>query len=371
MKKNSKINAGDRAASSTDAASLRWRKQMRKYINVAVMLFVLGMCAAPAWAQLEGIIRGTVKGQDGKPLAGASIQMYDSQTGRRASGVTNAKGEYTINAVNAGTYKMTLLMKGSPIDEKNNVGLGAGQEQVVDWDESGHAPVMSDEQRAKIAAAQKENDKIKGLNDTLKQAKELEGQGNYDQAITILQQATTVDPNQDLVWAYLGDAQRGAKKYPEAAESYQKALAIKPTNGPYMAQLADAYAKSGQSDKAIQEYAAAAQADPTNAAVYYFNEGAVLTNTNKFDDAIAAFDKAIQLDPKRADAYYWKGTDLIGKATTGKDGKMVAPEGTADAFNKYLELQPTGKYADAAKQMLAMIGAPIQTTYGKTKPAKK
>jgi tetratricopeptide (TPR) repeat protein len=343
---------------------------MRKYINVAVMLFVLGMCAAPSWAQLEGIIRGTVKGQDGKPLAGATIQGYDSQTGRRFSGTTNSKGEYSMNAVYAGTYKMTLSMKGTPIDEKNNVGLGAGQEQVVDWDEAGRAPAVSEEQRQKIEAAQKENEKIKGLNDTLKQAKELEGAGNFDQAITILQQATTVDPNQDLVWAYLGDAQRGAKKYADAAESYQKALALKPTSGPYMAQLADAYAKSGQTDKAVQQYAAAAAADPTNAGTYYYNEGAVLTNTGKVDEAIAAFDKAIQIDPKRADAYYWKGIDLMGKSTT-KDNKMVAPEGTAEAFNKYLELQPDGKYADAAKQMLASIGASVQTTYGKSKPAKK
>lgn len=113
---------------------------MRKYINVAVLLFVLGMCAAPSWAQLEGIIRGTVKGADGKPLAGATIQMYDSQTGRRFSGTTNSKGEYSMNAVYAGTYKMTLLVKGNPVDERNNVGLGAGQEQVVDWDEGGRAP---------------------------------------------------------------------------------------------------------------------------------------------------------------------------------------------------------------------------------------
>ena len=94
--------------------------------------------------------------------------------------------------------------------------LGAGQEQIVDWDESGRAPAVSEEQRQKIEAAQKENEKIKGLNETLKQAKDLEGAGNYDQAITILQQATTVDPTQDLVWAYLGDAQRGAKKYADA-----------------------------------------------------------------------------------------------------------------------------------------------------------
>ncbi len=173
----------------------------------------------------------------------------------------------------------------------------------------------------------KENEKIKGLNDTLKQAKDLEGAGNYDQAITILQQATHESiRNQDLVWAYLGDAQRGAKKYSDAAESYQKALAIKPTSGPYMSQLADAYAKSGQTDKAVQEYAAAAQADPTNAAAYYYNEGAVLTNTGKVDEAIAAFDKAIQIDPNRADAYYWKGVDLIGKATMGKTTRWSRPK---------------------------------------------
>ena len=70
----------------------------------------------------------------------------------------------------------------------------------------------------------------------------------------------------------------------------------------------------------------------------------MFTNTGKIDEAVAAFDKAIQLDPKRADAYYWKGVDLIGKATT-KDNKMIAPAGTAEAFNKYLELQPNGKYA--------------------------
>ena len=87
----------------------------------------------------------------------------------------------------------------------------------------------------------------------------------------------------------------------------------------------------------MQEYAAAAQADPTNAGTYYYNEGAVFTNTGKVDEAVAAFDKAIELDPKRADAYYWKGVDLIGKATM-KDNKMVAPAGTAEAFNKYLEL---------------------------------
>ena len=48
---------------------------------------------------------------------------------------------------------------------------------------------------------------------------------------------------------------------------------------------------------------------------------------------------------------------------------MVAPDGTSEAFNKYLELDPTGKYADASKQMLASIGSSVQTTFGKQKAA--
>jgi len=89
------------------------------------------------------------------------------------------------------------------------------------------------------------------------------------------------------------------------------------------------------------------------------------------DDALAAFDKVIAADPNKAEAYYWKGVNLIGKATLQGD-KMIAPPGTAEAFQKYLELAPTGQYADAAKQMLASIGAPVETGFGnKKKPAKK
>jgi hypothetical protein len=88
------------------------------------------------------------------------------------------------------------------------------------------------------------------------------------------------------------------------------------------------------------------------------------------DDAIAAFDKVIATDPNKADAYYWKGVNMIGKATLQGE-KMVAPPGTAEAFQKYLELQPTGANADAAKQMLASIGASVETTYGTKKKATK
>src|SRR6202035_1046829 len=138
----------------------------------------------------------------------------------------------------------------------------------------------------------------------------------------------------------------------------------------YYNNLAEAYAKANKVDDAVKTYQLAAAADPPNAGQYYFNEGAVLTNAGKVDDALAAFNKVIAADPNRADAYYWKGVNMIGKATLQAD-KMVAPPGTAESFQKYLELQPTGTYADAAKQMLASIGSSVETNYGKKKAAKK
>jgi len=353
---------------------------MKKSSYILALLFAISLCAAPLWGQFEGGIRGTVKDADGKPIAGATIRLYDSQTGRKYELKTNNNGEYRSTAVYYGTYKVTLVQNGNVIDERNNVPINPGEERPVDFN---LAPTsgLTPEQQQKVEAQKKQNEKIKGLNASLTQAKEFEGAGNYDQAITVLTQATQVDPSQDLVWGYLGDAQRGAaahasdaqaksKLYADSIESYQKALALKPTGAAYHAGLADAYARSGQTDKAVQEYAAAAQNDPTNAGAYYYNEGVVFTNTNKTDEAIAAFDKAIQADPNRADAYYLKGQAMISKGTT-KGDKMVVPDGTAEAFQKYLELQPNGKYADVAKQMLAAIGAPVQTTFGKSKSSSK
>jgi hypothetical protein len=60
---------------------------------------------------------------------------------------------------------------------------------------------------------------------------------------------------------------------------------------------------------------------------------------------------------------------MMGKATTGKDGKFVAAPGTTDCFQKYLELKPDGPLAQNAKDMLASLGTSVETTFGKQKTA--
>ncbi|MFI5114045.1 MAG: tetratricopeptide repeat protein, partial [Terriglobales bacterium] len=175
------------------------------------------------------------------------------------------------------------------------------------------------------------------------------------------------------------------KRYEAASTDYQKAIELKQgaadaqkdpsanvALAAYYNNLAEVYAKSNKTDDAVKTYQQAATLDPKNAGQYLFNTGAVLTNAGRGEDAIAAFDKVIAADPTKAAAYYWKGVNLIAKETVGKDGKVIAPEGTAEAFQKYLQLDPNGPYAEGAKGMLASIGAIAETGFvTKKKPPKK
>jgi tetratricopeptide (TPR) repeat protein len=205
-----------------------------------------------------------------------------------------------------------------------------------------------------------------------------------------------VPATRDLVWFKLADAYRLSaakqtdtaekqKRFGEAADSYQKAIELKQDAiktgkdkdpnatrmlSAYYNNMADAYNRAGKIDDAVKTYELAAQADPSSVAQSYFNIGAVLTNAGKVDEAVVAFDKCIAADPTRAEAYYQKGVNLLGKATLQGD-KMVAAPGTAEAFQKYLELQPTGGHSEEAKAMLASIGAPVETGFNKKKATNK
>ena len=384
---------------------------MKKYF--AIILFVVlavGLCVPPVMAQASGTVKGTCKDAQGGPIANAIIVYANLDNGQKYTLKTNKKGEYFSLGVSAGKYNVSLYANAE--DQKANKQLDSVKgfqvqldENTLDFDmkketENANKGVGLSAEEAKqrqeqVAKAQKEQNTVKSLNDKLNAAKTAADAGDYDTAIAALTEANQIDGTRDLIWFKLGDYYRMSatkqtdtaekqKRLESAVDSYQKAVQLKQTApagkdaaadaktlAAYYNNLAEAYAKANKTDDAVKTYALAAQTDPTSSGQYYFNTGAVLTNAGKVDDAITAFDKVIAADPTRADAYYWKGVNMIGKATL-KGDKMVAPDGTAECFQKYLELQPTGTYADPAKQMLATIGASVETNFGtKKKPTTK
>jgi tetratricopeptide (TPR) repeat protein len=378
---------------------------MKKLIIPMLLLFVLGRSVAPAFAQAMGSVKGVCKDMEGKPIAQAQVEWAGVETGRKYTLKTNDKGEYFSLGVSPGKYNVKLSKDGNELFHFNNVPVSV-DETVLDFDlkkersAAVQGPGLTAEQAKQVqeqqAKASKETNTVKSLNEKLNAAKAASDAGDYETAIATLTEANQIDSSRDLLWFKLGDAYRMSapkqtdpaekqKRFEAAATNYQKAIELRsaseqaqkdPNNNATLAayynNLAETDSKSNKVDDAVTNYAKAAQLDPAKAAQYLFNTGAVLTNAGKVDDAIAAFDKVIAADPNKAEAYYWKGINMLGKATL-KGDKMVAPEGTAEAFQKYLELQPNGTLAQPAKDMLASIGASIETHFGTTKkkPVKK
>ena len=350
----------------------------KQIVLIAMAVLLVAALTVSAAAQMTTQIKGSTKDENGKPYVGIQVILQSTDSGRKYTLKTDKHGEFFSLGIQPGNYNILFQKDGQTFWNLNNYPIKLSGENIINLDMAKEraaaekASGVTEEQRKQQEAAVKENQKIKGLNDKLAAARAAEQANNWDQAVQIMQEAVAQDQTKGILYATLGDAFTGDKKYPEAVEAYQKAVALEPNRGDYHNNLGQAYLKANQVDQAIAEYTKAAEIDPTNAATYYFNLGAVLTNKNKPDEANQAFDKCIAADPNKADAYYWKGVNLVAKATLDKDGKMVAPEGTSEALNKYLELQPDGQYAQGAKDLIASIGGKVETTFGKTKkPAKK
>jgi tetratricopeptide (TPR) repeat protein len=384
---------------------------MKKHLAVfALVLLMLGLCAPPLFAQAaSGSVKGVCKDADGNPIVDAIVVYANQDNGQKYTLKTNKKGEYFSLGVGAGTYTVTLYKNADDVKANKEI-FHFGKfpvtldENTLDFDmkkllqdqakSQGQTPEQIKAQQEQQEKQKKEVNTVKSLNDKLAAAKVASDAGDFDTAVADLKSANEIDATRDLIWFKLGDAYRMSatkqtdpaerqKRLDAAVDSYQKALQLKQaatndkdpnatkTLAAYYNNLAEAYSKAGKIDDSVKTYQQAALADPTAAAQYYFNMGAVLTNAGKADQAIEAFDKCIAADPTRAEAYYQKGVNLLGKATLQGD-KMVAAPGTAEAFQKYLELVPTGGHSEEAKAMLASIGSPVEVGFGKKKaPPKK
>jgi len=361
-----------------------------KIFRFMFLLSVIAACAISAAAQ-TGVLYGKVTGEDGKPLVGAAINLVSNDNGRQFNSKTDKKGEFSLLNVPAGMYHVTITQDGKVVYEAPGKSVRAANDLNIDLSKEKAAAQerqlqgLTAEQKKKIAeeqqATEKERTNVGNMNQLLAQARAASDAGDFAGAESSIKQAIQIDSSKDLLWGRLGQAYLGAATkassagdraaasddYSQAADAYRKAISLKPAEAGYHNNLAQALAKQGKTDDAVAEYTTAAQLDPSQAGTYYFNLGAVLTNAGKLDDANAAFDKALAADPTRTEAYYWKGVNLLGKATLDKSGKMVAPPGTGDAFKKYLELDPSGRYASAAKEMLTTIGEKVETSYSKGK----
>ena len=386
---------------------------MRRIIPAWIALILALSFATIAAAQGTGRVSGEILNRDGKPYPDVNVEIKNPDTGQTYTTKTDKAGRFTQLGLLSGVYVFTLTNEKDHLDFKVQFRVVQDQENLfkLNFKEVAAQQGPSAEE---VKKREEEENKFKNMkthfdagmaamNDSttlrtqLKTAPADQQSGikdklntDYQTAITELQQAEQGVLPKDtkthaIVWSNLGQAYEFAGRYDEAAAAFTKATELQPQASYYdhlSINLANAAAAQTALDKAKLADAGAAcdkaaAADPTTAARCWKNIGIILSNKNHQPDAVAPLQKATQLDPKDAQAWFLLGGALSAQITPKQEGdKMtyVIPPGTTEAYQKCIDLAPSGPYAEQAKQMLdglAAMGGGDATSLSTRKAKKK
>jgi tetratricopeptide (TPR) repeat protein len=389
-------------------------KNMKR--TISLWLGLLAFALLPAFAQTNtGKIHGHVTAPTQMPQTSGTVSLSkdDGRTLAFAFPI-NAAGDYAGEAP-AGNYMVIYRDADTPpgqiVDSFKGVRITAGQDTLQDVDMSRPEFInkLTGDQRRQLAAIIKQNAAAMNVNkvvnnlnaDLRTMNQDIVDAGNaqqtaaqqlgpnaakadidtkaaeietakYTEIQTLMQRDTQLRPEEALLWSGLAQAQRGLKQYDDAIVTYKKALDLETASkkprpdvlGVCNAGLGEIYARQGKVPEANAAYDAAAKANPPQAAFYLKNEAVIFFQQNNAAAQVAAADEGIKVDPTDAILYYIKGQGLIQNATVDpKTQRIVLPDDCTAAYQKYLELAPTGPYANEVAGILAQAGQKITTSY--------
>jgi hypothetical protein len=104
---------------------------MRTWLSIALGSLIAVMTPMPANGQENATVNGTVVDESKAVLPGVTVTVTELETGRQYIGVTDARGEYRIPNVGAGTYKVQTDMPGFAISVVAKVELLVGQNATI------------------------------------------------------------------------------------------------------------------------------------------------------------------------------------------------------------------------------------------------
>jgi hypothetical protein len=362
-------------------------------VTSMVLLFVLSSQQLFAQVTSGGRIHGTVL-NNGAPASDVQVMFTNVDTNRQFKTKTDKRGEYIFAGLPGASYKVEITNDKKealytnprisipaideftlpPIDLSKPEASG-GFAGISPAPAAPPAKKLTKEEIAKIKA---ENDKLSGLNSLIIKYQSARQAQNFKEAEDALKQLLAAVPDTSR-WEFyqaLGETQVKAGDYQDATQTFEKGIQVaqqfvsgslppdtkvpsadpakaKTGIGQMLTSEGNAWFNLKNPDKAAELYGKAAEMSPTPAVAYY-NLCAIQFNNNNLTAAAAACEKSIAADPSMANAWFIKGSVLYKNGKT-ENGKYVAPQGTAEALNKYMELAPNGEHAAEVKTMLQIM----------------
>jgi tetratricopeptide (TPR) repeat protein len=365
---------------------------MRRLRSFWTILAAAVLFPAVAAAQGAARLEGQVLDLNGKPYPDVTVEIKNSSTGQSGTVKTDKDGRYQQINLLSGTYDINFKNEKDKLDFPVKYRVTADQVNTLNINFKELMAKVGGPSAEESKKREEEENKFKNMakhfnagNDALKDSATLRAQlktapadqkgpiqeklnTDYQTAITEFKEAEEgMGPkdtkNHAAVWANLGQAYEFAGRYDEAVDAYQKSIALQPQAALYehiSTSLANAaIAKTPPDDAKLSDVNAAcdkvAALDPTGTARCWKNIGIILTNKNIMKEAVVPLQKATQADPTDPQTWFLLGNALSAGITSKQEGEkmtFVIPPGTTEAYQKCIDVAPTGPYAPQAKAVL-------------------
>ena len=376
-------------------------KFLKAYALAAMLTLGLAAWLAPRAAAQDGKITGSISDFEGKPWVNLAVQIKSDQ-GTVQETKTDSNGKYQFVNLRNGKYVLSTHPPQIAAPYEAVVDVHGGETPPVNLNFRDILEKQNPEALAQMKKNQEAQTKFTGMKqhfekgvallDQERAAKAELGKAPADQrdaakakvadlsnqAVAEFQEAQKAAPekdsNQHLFWARMGEAYDLAGRNDEAINAYQQAIAAKPDNAGYYNNLGNVLARAGKIDEARAAYTKSAELDPANAGLAWRNFGISLYQAGRLTEAIEPLKKATEIDPKNPQGWYLLGTCMVADPSIYKqqgDKIVVTPmPGTAEAFQKAIDLDPNGPIGAQAKQGLEQLNqltGGIETKVGSKK----
>ncbi len=320
---------------------------MKRILKTLVTLMIL-LPALAARAGTQGRVTGKILDSAGNPVEGVEITVTTpSIRNYKLSLTTKKDGSYGF-IVNDATMLYDLK-----IEKEGFVAVSLSKQKfstveitnVPDQTMLKPSEVPAAKGTTAGAAAPAAPSSTEQATVAYNTAVDLFNSGDKPGAEAKLKEAVAKNPDLPQAWKVLAELAYDSKDWAKTLEYGQKTLDLDPSATDLYGRMASAAEKSGDKKAAAEWQKKYEEANPDSPEILY-NKGVEAYNKGKMKDAEAALSRALESKPDMAMGHY-----LLGMVSFNLNKKAAAKE----HFQKYLELDPNGKEAATAKELLPLL----------------